>query len=764
MGSVYLAVQESLRRPVALKVLAPKLAADRDSCTASRPGARRGALCTRRRGLRRRRGEQRALPLDGVHGGGSLEQKLAASGPLPWKPVLSVLGDAAAGLAYAESRGIVHRDIKPANLMYSGTGTVKIADLGLATTLEQEAIEADQTPSGGRKVYGTPHFIAPEQARGEAVDHRSDLYSLGATAYRLLSGKTPFEGGSTREILRALQTEAPRPLHELVPDLPPDLEGVVARLMEKDPAARFPTAETLRRECERLRLVAEHGPTLEVQRGSRAQRWVGVTLLLVVGGATAAWYRFARQAPVAAPSDGASDVAGRTNAPPSDDPSFISGTGDAGPATDEEGALRAREHEASRALGELPDYLTGDDRVAALERIETQYAGTSAADTAASQLAALRASAPPDPAPAEALTANALENQLRGELDALEKGGGALVDELRAIDAFTAPPALAAEFEPRRARIGEGCIQAAEEGVKAKFAQATQLALEGKFDELRTFLAGLEPLFADLDAAPGDPARLGAVRALKDELAARRGRVDEEERFYHANAERALDRASGEALGPGSGLLAELAALDLGALETRLTALAPELRARAFPTTLARGRCSPGRPWTPASGVRERRMAAQVPLRSAHEEGCAGARVRADGALARQDGDLESLPWRESTAIPSGGLLFSAPARDWKPEEERARSRRFCAWVETTRGAGSRARCSTRARAAACSRLSSRPSARSSIRPSPGPTPPTPICAARSSSNRPRPSAWRARSRPRRRRSGRAPRPTSSSC
>src|SRR5262249_31377205 len=178
--------------------------------------------------------------------GGSLEQKLAASGPLPWKAVLGVLSDAAGGLAYAESRGIVHRDIKPANLMYSGTGTVKIADLGLATTIDAEASEAVD----GRRVYGTPHFVSPEQARGEAVDHRSDLYSLGATAYRLLSGKTPFEGATTREILRALQNEAPRPLKELVPGVPDELAEVVMRLMEKQPAARYPTAEALRRECE----------------------------------------------------------------------------------------------------------------------------------------------------------------------------------------------------------------------------------------------------------------------------------------------------------------------------------------------------------------------------------------------------------------------------------------------------------------------------------------------------------------------------------
>ncbi len=288
MGAVYLAVQESLRRPVALKVLAPRLAADRDFVHRFQAEARAAAALSH---------PNVVVVYDvgednGAHylsmefmAGGSLEQKLAASGPLPWKTVLGVLSDAAAGLAYAESRGIVHRDIKPANLMYSGTGTVKIADLGLATTIEQEASEVGE---GGRKVFGTPHFISPEQARGAAVDHRSDLYSLGATAYRLLSGKTAFEGATTRDILRALQNEAPAPLKTLVPDLAPELDALVRRLMEKDPGARFPTAEALRRECERLRLVVEHGPTLAARSGSRAQLVLGLLLVLIVG-ASAAW-------------------------------------------------------------------------------------------------------------------------------------------------------------------------------------------------------------------------------------------------------------------------------------------------------------------------------------------------------------------------------------------------------------------------------------------------------------------------------------------
>ena len=101
--------------------------------------------------------------------GGTLEERVTSAGPLGAKEALEVLSDAAKGLVFAELRGIVHRDIKPANLMRDEVGTTKIADLGLATHLEAEA-----TDEGGGKIFGTPHFIAPEQARGERVDARAD--------------------------------------------------------------------------------------------------------------------------------------------------------------------------------------------------------------------------------------------------------------------------------------------------------------------------------------------------------------------------------------------------------------------------------------------------------------------------------------------------------------------------------------------------------------------------------------------------------------
>ena len=171
----------------------------------------------------------------------------------------------------------MHRDIKPANLMQNEVGTTKIADLGLATHLEAEATEADD-----KKIFGTPHFISPEQARGERVDCRSDLYSLGATAYRLLSGRTPFEGATTRDILRGHFFERPGPLAELAPGLPPELERIVARLLEKKPDDRYPSAAVLLKEIDRLRSVSVHGVGSELApRRSRAGLLAGAALALV---------------------------------------------------------------------------------------------------------------------------------------------------------------------------------------------------------------------------------------------------------------------------------------------------------------------------------------------------------------------------------------------------------------------------------------------------------------------------------------------------
>ena len=168
MGTVLLAVQESLHRPVALKLLPTSLAADREFVARFQKEARAAAALNHPNVVV----VHDVGEADGFHflsmeymEKGSLEERLTKTGKLPWREVLGILQDAARGLRFAEEKGIVHRDIKPANLMQNAAGTIKIADLGLATSVEAEASESD-----GRKIFGTPHFISPEQARGETVD------------------------------------------------------------------------------------------------------------------------------------------------------------------------------------------------------------------------------------------------------------------------------------------------------------------------------------------------------------------------------------------------------------------------------------------------------------------------------------------------------------------------------------------------------------------------------------------------------------------
>ncbi|MBK7642001.1 MAG: protein kinase [Planctomycetes bacterium] len=251
MGEVYLAVQERLARQVAIKVLAPRLAADAQFVQRFEAEARSAAALNHPNVV--------TVYDVGTHQGvhylsmefmdrGTLEERVQREGPLPWKAVLDILRDAASGLAYAESRGIVHRDLKPANLMQNHAGSTKIADLGLATH-----IEAEERAGADQKVFGTAHFIAPEQARGEKVDHRCDLYALGATAYRLLTAHTPFEGATSRDILRALLREEPRPIGTFAPDVPAEMVALVERLMRKDPLQRTASANVLLREIEALR-------------------------------------------------------------------------------------------------------------------------------------------------------------------------------------------------------------------------------------------------------------------------------------------------------------------------------------------------------------------------------------------------------------------------------------------------------------------------------------------------------------------------------
>ncbi len=170
--------------------------------------------------------------------GTSLQRRLDDSGPLSTAEVLRVGMQTAAGLAAAHAQGLVHRDIKPANILLSeGVERVLITDFGLA----RAADDASLTRSG--VIAGTPQYMSPEQARGEAVDPRSDLFSLGSMLYAACTGRAPFRAETSYGVLRRITDEAPRPIREINPEIPQWLCRIIDRLMAKQPDDRYQSAD-----------------------------------------------------------------------------------------------------------------------------------------------------------------------------------------------------------------------------------------------------------------------------------------------------------------------------------------------------------------------------------------------------------------------------------------------------------------------------------------------------------------------------------------
>jgi len=249
MGTVYRAIQISLDREVALKVLSPDLVKDAAFVEQFFREARAAGQLNHPHIVQvydvGQEGDTFYYSMEYVRGG-SLEDRLREEGRLPVPEALRIALEAALALEYAESRHIVHRDIKPDNLMLAEDGRVRVADLGLALSLRSSADHK------GQPILGTPHFISPEQALRRDVDIRSDLYSLGATLYRMLAGRTLFTGTSAEEIVKKAVREEPQPLRELNPEVPEKVAALVHRLLRKNPDERFASASELREELERL--------------------------------------------------------------------------------------------------------------------------------------------------------------------------------------------------------------------------------------------------------------------------------------------------------------------------------------------------------------------------------------------------------------------------------------------------------------------------------------------------------------------------------
>jgi eukaryotic-like serine/threonine-protein kinase len=282
MGVVFLARDVALDRPVAIKLLPPSLAIMPDLRERFLREARTAAKLS----------HPNIVPIFAVeeHGdlvffvmgfvdGESLGQRVRRAGPLAASAAIRLIQEVAWALAYAHGRGVIHRDIKPDNILIEkGSNRALVTDFGIARIADQSGV------TGKGEILGTAHYMSPEQATGEPLDGRSDLYSLGVTAYFALTGTLPFDGATLPAVLTRVLTEAPPRVATRRPHLPARLAEAVDRCLAKTPAERFATGEELA-EAAGTALVArgETPPELRLllRRAQEGDYWLALFFVLL---------------------------------------------------------------------------------------------------------------------------------------------------------------------------------------------------------------------------------------------------------------------------------------------------------------------------------------------------------------------------------------------------------------------------------------------------------------------------------------------------
>jgi serine/threonine protein kinase/sugar lactone lactonase YvrE len=307
MGVVYEAEDTRLGRSVALKFLAPELVRDPAAKARFLNEARAASaldhanLCTI---LEVGESEDGLLFLAMPrYEGESLERRIAR-GPLPVEEAFDIAVQAARGLAKAHQNGIVHRDVKPANLFLTADGAVKILDFGIAKLIGEGG-----GPTLLGSVLGTPSYMAPEQTRGEEVDARADVWSLGVVLYEMLSGRRPFVGGSGDAVVHAVLHDAPEPLARLRPETPAELKQIVSRMLAKDPKKRYANAaevlDDLRRDLGLPTTGSLGLPAVGLPRRRRPRLAIlGGALALVLAGIAGVVWLWRREEAPPAPQPG----------------------------------------------------------------------------------------------------------------------------------------------------------------------------------------------------------------------------------------------------------------------------------------------------------------------------------------------------------------------------------------------------------------------------------------------------------------------------
>ncbi len=246
-GTVFKGLQVALGRPVGIKVLAEEYRSDPERVQAFLTEARRAGRLNHPNLVQVHDvcqvSENYLLIMELMKG--STADVLRDHGAFDETSVLRVLLHIARALGYAESQRLVHRDVKPDNILVNEENIYKLADLGIAAPIAENGVATQE------RIFGSPHYVAPEQARGGAIDGRADLYALGASAFHLLTGKTVFTGTNRQVVVAHINTPPPD-LGKLVPQISDDLVELVNELLEKDPDERPENAAEVAERAEEL--------------------------------------------------------------------------------------------------------------------------------------------------------------------------------------------------------------------------------------------------------------------------------------------------------------------------------------------------------------------------------------------------------------------------------------------------------------------------------------------------------------------------------
>ena len=289
MGVVYKAEDTKLKRTVALKFLPPALTGDPDAKERFVHEARAASIldhpniCTIHE-INETEDGQVYIAM-ACYEGETLKEK-TARGPLKLEEALDIASHIAQGLAKAHNQGIVHRDIKPANIFLTADGQVKIMDFGLAKSRGQTRLTKTDT------TLGTFAYMSPEQARGEDVDPRTDLWSLGVVLHEMIAGRLPFKGDYEQAVIYSILNEDPEPLTAVRTGVPMELERIVGRCLQKNPALRYQTAADFAADLRVLKQTSEAPSTVSrmtdapgIPRGTGRWIWISLTVAALAAAA-----------------------------------------------------------------------------------------------------------------------------------------------------------------------------------------------------------------------------------------------------------------------------------------------------------------------------------------------------------------------------------------------------------------------------------------------------------------------------------------------